>query len=91
MRRDEHINITEQSSAELHEQLLVVWALTVTSVPVIHYSPRYTMPPIVQGYPGFLTELPRTDLEEPSQSLTTEAMGITWLAQQRQSLERFSS
>lgn len=58
---DEDITIAEQSSAELAK----VRTQTVNSLPVIHNSPRYTVPPTVQGYPGFLTELPTIDLKEP--------------------------
>lgn len=80
---DEHINIAEQSSAELHEHLATVWTQTVNSVPVIHNSPKYMVPPTVLGYPGFLTELPRIDLKEPLWFLAMKAVGVTWLAQQR--------
>lgn len=74
---DEHINIAEQSSAELHKQLKAIWIRSVNSVPVIRNSPRYPVPPTVLGYPGFLSELPGTDLKEPSRFLAIKAMAVT--------------
>lgn len=87
LRREWCVNITEQFSAELHQQLTAVWSQTVNSVPAIHNSPRYTLPPTVLGHPGFLTEFPRVDLKEPSWFLPMKAMGVTCLAQQRQTLK----